>query len=82
MSVTGKLNACNTKSDLALVLLRVAVINDILASCWVFIHLSSQGYLLPQLSHLDWPEFLDSQTIRDAQQPDAVAALKSQVVPT
>lgn len=57
MSVTGKLNACNTKSDLALVLLRVAVINDILAS-------SSS-------------EFLDSQTIRDAQQPDAAAALTS-----
>lgn len=57
MSVTGKLNACNTKSDLALVLLRVAVINDILAS-------SSS-------------EFLDSQTIRDAQQPDAAAGLTS-----
>lgn len=38
VSVTGKLNACNTKSDLAL----VAVINDILASCWVFIHLFSR----------------------------------------
>lgn len=72
---------CNRKSDLALVLLRVAVINDIITSCWVLIPLSSRGYLLPQLSHLDWPEFLDSQTIRDAQKPDAVAALKSQVVP-